>query len=357
MATVAGTSSTYHHPDHLSNRAETDANGNTTRTFGHFPFGEVWYETGTADEWKFTSYERDSLSGETGLDYAQFRRYSSGLGRFITADFISGSIGDPQSLNRYAYVRGDPVSLTDPLGLYWNCTFEIVTVTFNGDSEQGFTVVCEEDGDNGLDSGFGVGGGGGSLPGDPCFGGPCGGGGGGGGGGGTGAQQQPVDLWEFCLENYGTDNAKAHMTVQNYNRAKQAAGQTGVDLSAILTIIDMETSFVPAHYWVPGPAGDIGPMQVTPVAAADTRRVFGQSAVFKNYRTNFYSNLIAGANYVRALTDHYGVDFDDIGFAYKGGPKMTLAGNSTPGSRNEEAKWASRQPKYAQLVNCLEGKE
>jgi hypothetical protein len=58
---------TYHHPDHLSTRVSTDSTGTVARTFGHYPFGEVWYETGTASKWKFTSYERDS---ESANDYS-----------------------------------------------------------------------------------------------------------------------------------------------------------------------------------------------------------------------------------------------------------------------------------------------
>jgi RHS repeat-associated protein len=83
-------------------------------TYGHYPFGETWYETGTADKWKFTTYERDS---ESNLDYAMFRYDSSRLGRFMTPDPIAGSMLDPQSLNRYAYVLNDPTDLVDPLGL------------------------------------------------------------------------------------------------------------------------------------------------------------------------------------------------------------------------------------------------
>ena len=117
LATLAGTTTTYHHPDHLSNRAETDSSGNLTRAYGHFPFGETWYETGTADKWKFTGYERDLMSGETGLDYAQFRYNGSGLGRFMTADLLSGYLNNPQSVNRYGYVTNDPINLVDPHGL------------------------------------------------------------------------------------------------------------------------------------------------------------------------------------------------------------------------------------------------
>lgn len=62
--------------------------------------------------------ERDS---ESGLDYATFRSHCSRLGRFMTPDPIAGSIANPQSLNRYAYVRNDPINLIDPLGLDVDC--------------------------------------------------------------------------------------------------------------------------------------------------------------------------------------------------------------------------------------------
>ena len=81
---------------------------------GHYPFGESWYSTSTTTKWQFTTYERDS---ESGLDYAMFRYDSSRLGRFMTPDPFGGSLGDPQSLNRYVYTRNDPVNLADPLGL------------------------------------------------------------------------------------------------------------------------------------------------------------------------------------------------------------------------------------------------
>jgi len=117
LVTIAGSATTYHHPDHLSNRAETNSSGTRTRTFGQLPFGESWYETGTADKWKFTSYEHDSGTGETGLDYANFRYYSASQGRFLSADLLAGHLRAPQSLNRYAYAR-DPVNNIDPLGLF-----------------------------------------------------------------------------------------------------------------------------------------------------------------------------------------------------------------------------------------------
>jgi hypothetical protein len=43
------------------------------------------------------------------------------LGRFSSPDPLAGSIVDPQSLNRYAYVLNTPVNLSDPLGLDGPC--------------------------------------------------------------------------------------------------------------------------------------------------------------------------------------------------------------------------------------------
>lgn len=62
---------------------------------------------------KFTGQQRDT---ESGLDYFQARYYSSGMGRFMSADTVMGSISSPQTLNRYAYVLNNPLALVDPTG-------------------------------------------------------------------------------------------------------------------------------------------------------------------------------------------------------------------------------------------------
>jgi len=120
LATISGTGTTYHHPDRLSNRTETDATGAVVRTSGHFPYGESWYES-AADPMKFTTYARDNGTGETGLDYAMFRHYNPGAGRFMSTDLRGGRLSAPQSLNKYAYAMNDPVDLVDPLGLDTLC--------------------------------------------------------------------------------------------------------------------------------------------------------------------------------------------------------------------------------------------
>ena len=82
---------------------------------------------------QFTSKERDA---ETGLDYFGARYYSSSQGRFTSPDewaggivdaYSGGQVGkpgplpyadidDPQTLNKYVYVRNNPLRYVDPDG-------------------------------------------------------------------------------------------------------------------------------------------------------------------------------------------------------------------------------------------------
>ena len=100
--------------DRLSQRLVLDANGNVIGRMAHLPFGEDFAESGTQEKHHFTSYESDS---ESGADYAVNRQYSQSIGRFMRVDPMAGSLGNPQSLDRYSYVKNDPIRLTDPLGL------------------------------------------------------------------------------------------------------------------------------------------------------------------------------------------------------------------------------------------------
>jgi RHS repeat-associated protein len=157
LATFAGTAVKYSYPDHLSTRVEADSTGAVLRKTGHLPFGDAWYETltngGVTSKWKFTSYERDSASD---TDYAIFRNNSWRYGRFMQADKLAGSIGDPQSLNRFAYTRNDPVNLVDPIGLFTAC-WAIVHYGDDGRPEYIVDVLyCFETGGGGGSGGSGA---------------------------------------------------------------------------------------------------------------------------------------------------------------------------------------------------------
>src|SRR5713101_6555348 len=102
--------------EHLSEGLTTESVGNTIGEEGLFAFGDSWNSQSTTTKWQFTSYEHDS---ESGNDYAMMRSYVNRVGRFSSADRLAGSLGDPQSLNRYAYSGDDAINLTDPSGNFY----------------------------------------------------------------------------------------------------------------------------------------------------------------------------------------------------------------------------------------------
>jgi RHS repeat-associated protein len=67
---------------------------------------------------KYGLSERDDSSG---LDHTWFRKYESGAGRWTSSDPLGGSVGNPQTFNRYTYAQNDPVNLVDPTGLREVC--------------------------------------------------------------------------------------------------------------------------------------------------------------------------------------------------------------------------------------------
>ena len=118
LAKIEGAGTSYYHPDHLSVRVTTDTTGTVIGTQGHYPFGEQWYPAPPqipSSKWQFTSYERDS---ESGNDYAMFRSYINPVARFSIPDAVAGSPANPQSLNRFSYVYNDPINSIDPFGLW-----------------------------------------------------------------------------------------------------------------------------------------------------------------------------------------------------------------------------------------------
>jgi RHS repeat-associated protein len=102
----------YYHPDHLgSTSLITDEAANTVERTRYYPFGAVL--SGGAEKHGYTDQELDA---ETGLMYYNARYYSPELRRFVAADPIIQDVYDPQTLNRYAYVRNNPIILVDPSG-------------------------------------------------------------------------------------------------------------------------------------------------------------------------------------------------------------------------------------------------
>ncbi|MBE5954582.1 MAG: RHS repeat-associated core domain-containing protein, partial [Lachnospiraceae bacterium] len=57
------------------------------------------------------------MTDDNSLYYMRNRYYNPDIKRFINQDVLIGSISNSNSLNRYSYVEGNPVSYTDPFGL------------------------------------------------------------------------------------------------------------------------------------------------------------------------------------------------------------------------------------------------
>ena len=99
-----------------SSRVVADSNGNLLDDCDFLPYGDERCVTSTSgNHYLFTGKERDT---ETGNDYFGARYYGNNFGRFISPDPLGGRLDDPQTLNKYVYVRDNPTTLIDPTGLY-----------------------------------------------------------------------------------------------------------------------------------------------------------------------------------------------------------------------------------------------
>jgi RHS repeat-associated protein len=115
----------YHIDDPLgTRRAQVNATGALEAVYQSLPFGDAYYQapSGADDptENHFTGKERDT---ESGNDYMFARYYNSATGRFLSPDWSVqvepvpyAKLGDPQSLNLYAYALNNPLGIIDPDG-------------------------------------------------------------------------------------------------------------------------------------------------------------------------------------------------------------------------------------------------
>jgi RHS repeat-associated protein len=61
-------------------------------------------------------YSGEAWDTNVQQQYLRARFYNPDTGRFDRSDDFSGNKQDPQSLHKYAYVHGDPISMVDPTG-------------------------------------------------------------------------------------------------------------------------------------------------------------------------------------------------------------------------------------------------
>jgi len=120
IATIgSGGATYYYHADHLgSSSVITDSTGLKVQSIAYYPYGAPRMNqsliTPVIDvPYKYTGKELDST---TNLYYYEARYYDATIGRFMSADTIVQNPKDPQTLNRYTYVRNNPYRYTDPTG-------------------------------------------------------------------------------------------------------------------------------------------------------------------------------------------------------------------------------------------------
>jgi RHS repeat-associated protein len=65
----------------------------------------------------------------TGLTHLGAREYDPAIGRFISVDPVM-DLSDPQQWNAYAYSNSNPVTFSDPTGLFWGSVMEALRKAF-----------------------------------------------------------------------------------------------------------------------------------------------------------------------------------------------------------------------------------
>lgn len=102
----------FYHNDHIGTpQALSDAQGQVVWRAEFSSFGETTAHLNQVENpLRFAGQYYDN---ETGLHYNRFRYYDPSQGRYISSD----PIGLAGGINSFAYVNGNPLSYTDPLGL------------------------------------------------------------------------------------------------------------------------------------------------------------------------------------------------------------------------------------------------
>ena len=95
----------------------TDAKGNIVETYNYTPYGELIDGEYRKDIPFLYNGQYGVTTDSNGLYYMRARYYNIEIKRFINQDVLLGVLERVSSLNRYAYVEGNPISYLDPFGL------------------------------------------------------------------------------------------------------------------------------------------------------------------------------------------------------------------------------------------------
>jgi RHS repeat-associated protein len=107
----------YHFDFRGSTVALTDKTGKVVQRFQYGPYGELVKGEISVTPFLFNG-KFGVMTDGNGLYYMRARYYSPAMKRFVNMDVLLGNLSEGQTLNRYAFVTGQPVSLVDPFGLF-----------------------------------------------------------------------------------------------------------------------------------------------------------------------------------------------------------------------------------------------
>jgi len=121
-ATPTDTNTYFNHSDHLgSSNVITNQTGDEVQNYQYKPYGELasYNETGYNTDRRFAGKTYDESTGSL-INFGA-RLYDYELGRFISPDPTVQKPYDPQTYNRYAYARNNPIRWVDLDGYgFWS---------------------------------------------------------------------------------------------------------------------------------------------------------------------------------------------------------------------------------------------
>ena len=114
---TGGEYTSYHFDYRGSTVALTDKTGQVIEIFQYSPYGLLISGDASTTPFLFNG-KYGVMTDDNGLYYMRARFYSPSIRRFVNQDILLGRIAEGQTLNRYAFVTGRPVSYIDPFGLF-----------------------------------------------------------------------------------------------------------------------------------------------------------------------------------------------------------------------------------------------
>lgn len=110
----AGEVSYYLYDGHGDVRALLNEAGKITDQYRYNAYGELLEKEGDTENHYL--YTGEYYDGTSNLYYLRARYMNPATGNFLTMDTYEGSIYDPNTLHKYLYANGNPVTYSDPSG-------------------------------------------------------------------------------------------------------------------------------------------------------------------------------------------------------------------------------------------------